>query len=104
MKMKPRENLVSTNFLYYQLRSSKLRKEIMMRAHGANPTMKKINKTDVQSLPILLCNKEIQNQIVAKLDQLLENIKIMEDIYQRKINSIMRLKKSILQQAFKGKL
>lgn len=104
MKMKPKKSLVSTSFLYYQLRSSKLRKEIMMRAHGANPTMKKINKTDVQSLPILLCDKETQNQIVANLDQLLEKIKIMEGIYQRKINSIMRLKKSILQKVFTGEL
>jgi len=104
MKMKPKQNLVSTSFLYYQLRSSNLRKEIMMRAHGANPTMKKINKTDVQSLPILLCNKNSQNQIVSNLDQLLEKIKVMEGIYQRKINSIQKLKKSILQKAFRGEL
>jgi len=104
MKMKPNKDTISTHFLYYQLRSSKLRTEIMARAHGANPTMKKINKSDVQSLPIVLCDRGTQNNIVNNLTKFDFLKKQLIEHYSKKIVHLEELKKSILQKAFDGKL
>jgi restriction endonuclease S subunit len=43
MRMSPAPDRMLSEFLYYQMRSQALRKEITGRAHGANPTMKKIS-------------------------------------------------------------
>jgi len=52
MRMSPMPDRIITEFLYYQLRTPALRKEITGRAQGANPTMKKISNGAVKTLPI----------------------------------------------------
>jgi type I restriction enzyme S subunit len=104
MKIIPDEEIVSTRFLYYQLRSPKFRKIITDSAHGANPTMKKINQKDVQNFKIEYPSLSEQVIIVKKLDALSTEIKKMKAIYQKKIDNLDELKKSVLQKAFKGEL
>lgn len=104
MRMTPATDLISTKFLYYQMRSSILRTEITNRAHGANPTMKKISKASVQSLPIVLPPLSKQEEIIAQLDILSKKTQELESIYQRKLIALEELKKSLLARAFSGEL
>ncbi|WP_167512616.1 restriction endonuclease subunit S [Oceanidesulfovibrio marinus] len=55
-----------TTFIYYQLRSPRLRRIIQESASGANPTMKKIKKSVVQGLPIVLPSLPQQTQSVQR--------------------------------------
>jgi type I restriction enzyme S subunit len=104
MKINPNESIVLTKFLYYQLKSPKLREIIMNSSHGANPTMKKINKQDVQSFEITYPSLPDQQTIVQKLDALSLETKKLETIYRTKIADLEELKKSILHKAFNGEL
>ena len=102
MRMTPAPDRILTKFLYYQMRTFSLRKEITSRAQGANPTMKKISKGAVQTLPIVVPALSVQKNIATKLDELLEETQKLESIYQQKLRSFEELKQAILQKAFSG--
>ena len=104
MKINPKNTIVNTQFLYYQLRSPKLREIIMDAAHGANPTMKKVNKKDVQSFEISYPSLFEQQEIVKRLNNLSTETKKLEVIYTQKIDDLEEMKKSVLQKAFSGQL
>ncbi len=93
-----------TEFLYFQMRTPELRKEIMGRAQGANPTMKKISNGAVRTLPIVVPPMAVQQDIVQKLNKLTDETQRLESLYQRKIAALDELKQSLLQQAFSGQL
>jgi type I restriction enzyme S subunit len=104
MRMKPTPDHAITEYLYYYLRSPRMREVIKGRAQGANPTMKKINKTAVLTLPVTLPALETQKDIVRKL----KNISLKTDLtiksYTQQLSALDELKKSILQKAFNGEL
>lgn len=102
MRMTPDPKQVLTEFLYYQLRTPELRSEITGRAQGANPTMKKICKEAVQTLPIYVPPLPTQKQIVATFASLATETQRLESIYQQKQTALDALKKSMLDQAFSG--
>jgi len=104
MRMVPQASLVETEFLYYQLRAPELRKIIMGRASGANPTMKKLNKAAVQTLPVSMPAVGQQKLIAKELEELSNKTQELESRYQTKLNGLEELKKSILQKAFAGEL
>jgi type I restriction enzyme S subunit len=104
MKINPDESKVLTKFLYYQLRSPKLRRIIMESAHGANPTMKKINKQDVEGFDIIYPSTDEQQSIVRIFGKIKEKSEKLEAKYQMKLSTLDELKKSILQKAFSGEL
>jgi type I restriction enzyme S subunit len=86
------------------MRTLSLRREITGRAQGANPTMKKISKGAVQSLPITMPPVSQQQEIVAQLGILSVATQRLEAIYQRKLASLAELKQAILRKAFAGEL
>jgi len=104
MRMNPMPDRALTKFLYYQLRTPELRTEIMGRAQGANPTMKKISNGAVKTLPISVPPIATQQAIVAKLEALTEETQSLARLYERKLAALEALKKSLLHQAFTGKL
>lgn len=104
MKLKLDAEKVDVKFIYYQLRSKKLRKIITSSAQGANPTMKKINQGIVQSLPLRYPSIKRQVEIVLELDSIYAATNKLEQIYRNKLDSLNELKKSILQKAFSGEL
>jgi len=104
MRMIPAPDRMLTEFLYYQMRTPSLRREITGRAQGANPTMKKISKGAVQSLPVVAPPIPRQKEIVAQLEALSEETHRLESVYQQKIACLDLLKKSLLDQAFTGTL
>ena len=86
------------------MRTPRLRQEIMGRAQGANPTMKKISNGAVKTLPVSVPSIAIQKVIVRTLDNLIEETRRLESLYQNKLNALDELKKSLLHQAFTGNL
>jgi type I restriction enzyme S subunit len=104
MRMNPIAERMMTGFLYYHLRTPALRKIIMGRARGANPTMKKISNGAVKTLPIKVPSIATQQAIVARLNDLTEETQRLASIYKRKLAALEALKKSLLQQAFTGNL
>ena len=104
MRMTPAEDRMMTEFLYYQMRSPALRKEITGRAQGANPTMKKISNGAVKTLPITVPPLSKQKDIVETLDALSTKTTRLVAIYQQKLAALEALKKSLLHQAFSGEL
>lgn len=104
MRMNPMSDRVLTEFLYYQLRTPALRKEITGRAQGANPTMKKISNGAVKTLPISVPSIPTQRSIVETLDNLTEETQSLANLSKRKLSAIEALRKSLLHQAFTGNL
>jgi type I restriction enzyme S subunit len=104
MRMKVNPQIVSTEFIYYQMQTSLLRDKITSMAHGANPTMKKITKSDVQSLPISYPSIDEQSRIIDKIKRLQSRTIDLEIIYQQKLTALKELKQSLLQKAFAGEL
>lgn len=104
MRMTPATDRIVTKFLYYQMRTSRLRTEIMGRAQGANPTMKKISNGAVRTLPIIVAPVALQQKIVEKLDALTDETTRLEAIYRRKLAGLDELKQALLHQAFSGNL
>jgi type I restriction enzyme S subunit len=63
-----------------------------------------INIEDLRLLPIAVPKHSEQKRIVAELDALASETQRLEGIYQRKLEALAALKKSLLQQAFSGQL
>ena len=93
-----------TEFLYYQMRSPSLRKEITGRAQGANPTMVKVSKSAVQRIPIGVPPLATQKAIVEELDALASETQRLTSLYQQKHAAFDDLKESLLHEAFSGAL
>jgi len=104
MRMNPAPDIMITEFLYYQMRSPALRREITGRAQGANPTMKKISNGAVKTLPISVPPIATQRAVVKTLTSLMAEAQHLESIYRQKLNALHELKKSILHKAFNGNL
>ena len=104
MRMNPAPDRMMTEFLYFQMRSPALRKEIMGRAQGANPTMKKISNGAVKTLPIAVPPIATQRAIVETMNALTEETQRLARLYERKLAALDALKKSLLHQAFSGQL
>jgi type I restriction enzyme S subunit len=104
MRMNANPDLAMTEFLYFQLRTPALRSVITGRARGANPTMKKISKEAVQTLPICVPSILVQKRIVSQLKAVAVATQRLESLYQRKLAALDELKQSLLHQAFSGQL
>jgi len=64
----------------------------------------KLNQAMLNKIPIPLPPLKVQQSIVCRLDALRAETQKLEAIYKKKIANFAELKKSILQQAFTGKL
>ena len=104
MRMNAKRELADNRFLYFHLRTPDLRKIITGRAQGANPTMKKVGKQAVQTLPIGLPPLPEQRRITARLDALQTETRRLEALYARKLAALDELKSALLHQAFSGQL
>jgi type I restriction enzyme S subunit len=85
-------------FLYHPLAQEFLAK----RAKGA--IMAGLNMGLIEKLPVLLPSLKKQEELVTALDSLREETQRLEAIYQQKLAALEELKKSLLHQAFNGKL
>jgi type I restriction enzyme, S subunit len=87
-------------YLVYALRASCVQSQIV--PQGA--ALKHLYLVDLRRLAIPLPSLPEQKRIVASLDSLNAETRRLESIYQRKLAGLEALKKSLLHQAFTGKL
>jgi type I restriction enzyme S subunit len=93
------KNMITQKFIELYLNSIKLDDFV---SGMAQP---KLNQTMLNKIPISVPKSLTEQQaIVQKLDALSIETKKLESIYQRKIEDLDELKKSILQKAFSGEL
>jgi type I restriction enzyme S subunit len=94
---------VSNKFVYYQMLTEDFQRRVML--SSAQATLPIINKSKWSALTVVLPPKlEEQKQIVAKLDSLSEETQRLATLYERKLAVLAALKKSLLNEAFTGKL
>jgi type I restriction enzyme S subunit len=63
-----------------------------------------LRKTDILSCPLFVPSDEDQENIAADLDATRSHTRRLESNYQRKLDALDELKKSLLHQAFSGQL
>jgi type I restriction enzyme, S subunit len=90
-------------FIYYYFLSQGFQKELKNIAKGGS-TRAYIGITKQLSLKLTIAPLKEQQTIVKKLDALSAETKKLETIYQKKIDNLEELKKSVLQKAFSGEL
>jgi type I restriction enzyme S subunit len=92
-------------FIYYAMTSKEFQEKVLLEGKGAQATLPIINKSKWENLTISFPkSKEAQQTIVRQLDALRAEKKKLEAVYQKKIDDLEELKKSILQKAFNGEL
>ena len=71
---------------------------------GSGTTFKELSGTRLKGVPIPLPPSPEQRRIVAKLDALSSETKQLASLYKSKLLALEELKKSVLRQAFSGKI
>ena len=94
--------LVNMSFLLYYLKSPNAQKYVADSSNGGAQEF--VGLRALRSFPIPLPPLDIQNKLVEQLDALRAETQKLEAIYQKKIDDLEELKKSILQKAFAGEL
>lgn len=98
------EDRVNNEFLYYFLNRDSYRKlgaQNMKGAVGHKRVAKEFIENTIISFPTDI---EEQQKIVQQLDELQEQTKKLEKIYEQKLKDLDELKQSLLQKAFNGEL
>ena len=99
------KNEFEPKFIYYAMISKAFQKKVLLEGKGAQATLPIINKSKWEDLPISFTKSKAEQQtIVKKLDSLRAKTQKLEEMYQKKIDDLDELKKSILQKAFAGVL
>ncbi|HAG52716.1 MAG TPA: hypothetical protein DCL21_02905 [Alphaproteobacteria bacterium] len=98
----PKAN-IDFKFIYYAMSHSSFTSQVL---HGASQaTLPIINKSKWETLNILYPQSlQEQQKIVEKLDNISKEVKLLEEVYKKKIEDCEELKKSLLDKAFKGEL
>jgi len=94
--------ILNSRFLLYALQSGDLQGQIHALASGS--TVQHMRVPESKNLQLLLPNLTEQMAVVSSLDNLREETQRLESLYQRKLAALEELKKSLLHQAFTGKL
>ncbi len=99
--IRPKEN-VSSKWIYYWILSPQAKIQANDTATGT--AQKTVSLTALRSFKLPKTSFKTQQILVEKLDVLSFEVKKLEFIYQKKIEDLDELKKSILQKAFSGEL
>jgi len=93
---------INMNYLLYFLKSSIAMKYVLYMSNGGAQEF--VGLTALRNFPIPLPLLKEQQTIVRQLDALRAETKKLEAVYQKKLDDLEELKKSILQKAFAGEL
>ncbi len=96
------EKRASHKYVYHYLKSETGERQIRSKLKGV--ATQTITKDSVRSLRIPILPKDMQDRIVSKLECVSVETRLLESIYQQKLIALDELKKSLLHQAFTGKL
>lgn len=94
--------ILNQEFGYYLLISNYVQKQIRAKTYGA--ALMQINIGDLRKILTPYPPIQEQQTIVRQLDALRAETQKLEAVYQKKIDDLEELKKSILQKAFAGEL
>ena len=97
--IKPKSKRI-TPFLKYVLLSPLIQNQI----NPQGTSLKHLYLRDLRKYKIPIPSVDVQESIVNQLDTLLYEINNAEILYQKKIDNLLELKKSILQKSFVGEL
>jgi len=100
-KVVPNLNLVSKEFLFILFEWDK---EKIKATQGTGTTMMHVSKGSMEERIIPLPPLKEQETIIRQLDALRAETQKLEAVYQKKLDDLEELKKSILQKAFTGEL
>ena len=98
----PNEKLANQSFLYYFLTTNGVAKYVL--AHVNTLMQPNLSINDLKNLPVPCPSIKEQQTVVRQLDALRAESQKLEAVYQKKIDDLEELKKSILQKAFAGEL
>jgi type I restriction enzyme S subunit len=103
IRIRLNSKIVNTNYLCHFLKIQQTRKTLVESGNGVG--IRSLNQGSLSSLKIPF-PKSLNEQvmIIDKVDSIAEQSHKLKEIYQRKINDLEELKKSILQKAFAGEL
>ena len=89
----------------YLLTSNYYKNILLKDGAEGGATRQALTKTGLEQFEVYIPKTlEDQQKIVAQLDELQEQTKKLEQIYEQKIKDLDELKQSILQKAFNGEL
>ena len=100
--LRPFEKVISKDYLYHLLLSKEFTDYAIMGSQRAG--MPKVNRKHLFAFRFKLPPYQEQLTIVRQLDALRAETQKLEAVYQKKIDDLDELKKSILQKAFAGEL
>lgn len=101
--IRPNQELVTVDFLFYFFLKPSFRYEGKPRMTGASGHRRLPNEF-VENMSISLPSISTQNQITKRLDETSEQTQKLQKLYQQKFDNLHELKKSFLDKAFKGEL
>lgn len=103
--IRPIPGKLDAKFLHYLLISKPCKEHLLETGEGGGSTRQAITKAQIQDFKISY-PKTLQEQraIVVKLNAVAKETQRLEKIYERKLTALEELKKSLLHQAFTGKL
>jgi type I restriction enzyme, S subunit len=101
--IRPKKELLDATFLNLLL-TSKPYKDQLLFTGEQGATRQAITKAQIESFKISIPPLKEQQTIVRQLDALRAETQKLEAVYQKKIDDLEELKKSILQKAFAGEL
>jgi type I restriction enzyme S subunit len=100
--LSPITETIDKNFLFYLLLSKDFTDYAISGSGRAG--MPKVNRTHLFNYSVLIPPIDRQREFVIKINQVANQSQDLENIYNKKLDSIDELKKSILQKAFSGEL
>ena len=100
--LKPFEKVMSKDYLYHLLLTKEFTDYAILGSQRAG--MPKVNREHLFAYKFRLPQIKEQQTIVRQLDALRAETQKLEAVYQKKIDDLEELKKSILQKAFAGEL
>lgn len=103
MKAIPDEDKLSRDYLYYFLKHSDILQYVIYHSERAAGQIG-LTKETLEPYPIALPSHDNQRRIVNTIIELESETQRLESIYQQKLCALDALKKSLLDQAFKGEL
>ena len=93
---------INSRYLAYYFESNKWRKQIRETVNGIK--VYSITQSILKSSKIQIPKKEVQNQIVEKIDRFMENQEKLISIINEKIDNLISLKQSLISEVVTGKI
>lgn len=95
------KRIISSEYLFYFL-EAKMKFLLSKVSRGA--TVHRLTTDSIREISIPIPSKETQQTIVRQLDALRTETQKLEAVYQKKMDDLEELRKSILQKAFSGRI